>query len=91
MDDMLSRMVSLPRRVSTETLEWVNDNPLPVAGVTMAVLAGGYLFVLILSAADRTNTTVVTLDPSLMVAIVGDRPAYLLAIVVGVGMLLWRE
>lgn len=92
MNDMLSRMISLPRRASAGVLHWINDNPLPTAGFTMAALSSGYLVVLVHSAATKADTTVINLKPTRILAIAGNRPAYLLAIIVGVGVLvLWRE
>lgn len=89
---MLSQMVSLPRRASAGALQWINDNPLPTAGFTMAAISSGYLLVLVHNAAIKAGTTVVNLDPSRILAIASERPAYLLAIVVGMGVLvLWRE
>jgi hypothetical protein len=90
--DVLSRMVSVPRRASIGVLDWINDNPLPTAGVTMAAIAGGYLIVLIQRAASKAGTSVGHLDPGIVLAIVRSRPAYVLAIVVGISVLtLWRE
>jgi hypothetical protein len=90
--DMLSLMVSVPRRASMEALDWINDNPLPTAGVTMAAIAGGYLIVLIQRAASRAGTSVGHLDSGVVLTIVRSRPAYMLAIIVGISvMTLWRE
>ncbi len=86
---MLSRMATLPRRSVVRALQWINDNPLTTAGLTMAAVASSYLLVLIQGAATEASTNVVNLAP-LTLSVVGDRPAYLLAIVVGVGML-WRD
>jgi hypothetical protein len=90
--DTLSRMASLPRRVSTDALNWINDNPLPTAGITMAAIASGYLIVLVEHAADKAGTSVGRLDSAVVMAIVSARPAYVLAVIVGISVLtLWRE
>jgi hypothetical protein len=90
--DTLSRMVSVPRRASMDALDWINDNPLPTAGGTMAAIAGSYLIVLIERAASTAGTSVGYLDSGVVLAIVRSRPAYVLAIVVGISvMTLWRE
>lgn len=86
---MISRMATLPRRSVVRALQWINDNPLTTAGLTMAILASGYLIVLIQGAATEASADIINLAP-LTLSIVSDRPAYLLAIVVGVGML-WRD
>lgn len=87
---MLSRMTTRSRRSVARVLQWINDNPLTTAGITMATLASGYLTALIRGAATEASADVVNLAP-LTLSVVSDRPAYLLAIVVGVGTLVWRE
>ncbi len=91
MGAMLSRMISLPRRAITRALQWINDNPLPTAGVTMAAVSAGYLLV-VLQNTVTSDTASTTLEPTFMLSVASERPAYLLAIVVGIGTLvLWRE
>lgn len=90
--ETLSRIASLPRRVTTNALDWINANPLPTAGATMAALSGGYLVVLVRSAANRAGTTVGHLNSTVVLDITRTRPVYVLAIIVGIGVLtLWRE
>lgn len=90
--DTLTRIASLPRRASMDALDWINDNPLPTAGATMAALSASYLIVLVQSAANKAGTTVGHLDSAVVLDIARTRPVYVLAIIVGISVLtLWRE
>lgn len=85
-------VISVSRRVSTDALDWINDNPLPTAGATMAALSAGYLIVLLENAANKAGTAIGYLDTSVVLAIIRSRPAYVLAFIVGITILtLWRE
>ncbi|RRJ32054.1 hypothetical protein [Halocatena pleomorpha] len=87
---MRSRMTTLSRQSIEGVLDWINDNPLMAAGVTMATVATVYLLVLIQGAATETGTDIGGLAP-VTLSVISARPVYLLAIVVGVGPLVWRE
>lgn len=85
-------MISLSHRVGTDALDWINDNPLPTAGIMMAAIASGYLIVLIENAANKAGTSVGNLDSAVVLTIIRSRPAYVLAVIVGISILtLWRE
>lgn len=85
-------VISLSRRMSTDALDWINDNPLPTAGATMAVLSGGYLIVLLENAANRAGTAIGYLDSTVVLSIIRSRPTYVLAFIAGISILtLWRE
>jgi hypothetical protein len=89
---MLSRIASMPRRMSMDALDWINDNPLPAAGATMAALAGSYLIMLIHNAASTAGTTIGHLESGVVLGIARTRPVYVLAIIVGISILTrWRE
>ncbi len=85
---MLSRLIDAPRRGAMGVLDWVNDNPLSTAGVTMAAIAGLYLGVVIqgqLSAGPQSSPA------SLIWSVLSNRPAYPLAIVIGIGSVVYRR
>lgn len=85
-------VITVSRRVSTDALDWINDNPLPTAGATMAAISAGYLIMLLDNAANRAETTIGYLDPTVVLSILRERPTYVLAFIVGVSILtLWRE
>lgn len=84
---MRSRMMTVSQQSIESVLKWINDNPLTAAGVTMATVATVYLIVLIQGAASEAGDAG-SLAP-LTLSIVSARPAYLVAIVVGVGPLVW--
>lgn len=89
---MRSQMTTFSQQSIESVLKWINDNPLITAGLTMAMIASVYLIVLIQGAATETGTgtDVASLAP-LTLSVLSARPVYLLAIIVGVGPLLWRE
>ncbi|UPM43831.1 hypothetical protein [Halocatena salina] len=87
---MRSQITAVSQQSVESVLDWINDNPLMAAGVTMATIATVYLLVLIQGAATEAGTDVGGIAP-LTLSIVTARPAYLLAIIVGVGPLVWRE
>jgi len=100
-----SWLSALPRRAATELLAWVSDNPLRVSGVVMAAVAAARLVGLLAAAFEAAEVgvgpggdpeTVLALasDPTaaaVAAAVATGHPAYVLAVVVGVGgFVAWR-
>ena len=71
---------------------WIHDNPIRTVGVTIAVV-GSFGIVRSLDLLVVTGGTVVanTVAPPEVVAVVVERPAYGLAVVVGLGLVFWLD
>ncbi|WP_254536153.1 hypothetical protein [Halomarina litorea] len=88
---MLSWLTTLPRLAVVGVLVWVSDNPLRVSALVMALVAGGVLARVLRAAAHATGTTLRDLPASLAVEVALGYPAYVVALVVGVGAFVaWR-
>lgn len=100
----LSRLAALPRRATVGLLAWVSDNPLRVSGAAMAVAAAARLADLLAAALGAAGIGAAGGGSGLMLALASDpaavavaaavatgRPAYVLAVVVGVAVFVgWR-
>lgn len=82
--------VALPGRVVGRALAWVSDRPLVVSGAVMAAAAMTVLAVRVRTLSEP-GTTLRTLPLAIVGEVLLAHPAYAVAVVVGVGaVVFWR-
>ena len=82
--------VALPGRFVGGVLAWMSDRPLVVSGAVMAVAATTVL-AMRLRTLSEPGTTLQTVPPALVAQVLLAHPAYAVAVLVGVGaVVFWR-
>jgi hypothetical protein len=86
---LLRRLVEL---LAGPLVAWVSDNALPVAGGVAAVLAGTVIYRRLRTAGAFVGPGVEGVVPAVAWTVLGASPAYALAVLVGVAVLVfWRR